>query len=336
VSSSTIAESSKAKVLADPPADAVPTATPSAPPAPVVPDKRIKALVRFAASITIFNILGHTVLGFEQSPVTPIATALFAYVLELSLETIHARARHQAPRYAGGIRNLVTFLLPAHIAAMATAMLLWGSSLIWPYLFAVSVAITVKHVVKAPVAGRWRHTMNPSNTGIVATLLLFPWVGIAPPYMFTASVQQPIDWLLPLGILGAGTMLNVKLTGKAPLIMAWVGGFIVQAVLRSLLFDHSLAGALGPLTGVAVVLFTNYMITDPGTTPFARRGQVAFGLTCAAYYALLVTLHVSFGLFFALVATCLSRTVILHVIEARRRWTHPADPTVPVPAGGTS
>lgn len=333
MTTSATAETTKATIIAAAPGVAAPTPTPATPAASTGPDKRIKALVRFAASITTFNILGHTVLGFEQSPVTPIATALFAYVLELGLETIQARVQHRAPRYAGGIRSLVTFLLPAHIAAMATGMLLWGSSLLWPYLFAVSVAITAKHVVKAPVAGRWRHTMNPSNTGIVATLLLFPWVGIAPPYMFTASVQQPIDWLLPIGILGAGTMLNVKLTGKAPLIMAWVGGFIVQAVLRWLLLDHSLAGALGPLTGVAVVLFTNYMITDPGTTPVARRGQVAFGLTCAAYYALLVTLHVSFGLFFALVATCLSRTVLLLVIEARRRW---ARPNVPAPVGSTS
>ena len=38
-----------------------------------------------------------------------------------------------------------------------------------------------------------------------------------------------------------------------------------------------------------MVLYTNYMITDPGTTPFSRRGQIAFGLTNAAIYGLLVS-----------------------------------------------
>jgi len=35
------------------------------------------------------------------------------------------------------------------------------------------------------------------------------------------------------------------------------------------------------MTGVAFVLFTNYMITDPGTTPMAGRAQFMFGASVA-------------------------------------------------------
>lgn len=285
------------------------TAAPAPPTATRKPaDPRLSALRRFALSITVFNILGHTVLGFEQAPIVPLTTPLVAYAVDLGLEWLDSRLAGRPPKYGQSWSSVFHFLLPAHIAAMATSMLLFAGGLVWPYWLAAVVAVVSKHVVKMPApGGRWRHVLNPSNTGIVTVLLLFGWVGIAPPYQFTANVGQPVDWLVPLAVLFLGTMLNAKLTRKMPLILAWVAGFILQAVVRSVADGHLLLPALAPLTGVAFILFTNYMITDPGTTPFTRRGQITFGLGCAAWYGLLMALHVSFGLFFALVATCATR-----------------------------
>ncbi|GAB2962677.1 enediyne biosynthesis protein UnbU [Saccharothrix stipae] len=283
-------------------------------PAPVAltPElRRERALRRFAASITIFTVVGHVLLGFEQSPITPITTVLVGYATALLFEALDAWATGRTPQYRGGPRALVLFLLPSHIAALACAMLLWGNAALWPYLFAVTVANASKYLVRLDVRGKRRHVLNPSNSGIVVTLLLFPWVGIAPPYQFTANTGGAIDWLVPLAILMLGTMINAKLTGKVPLILGWVVGFAAQAVVRWLLLDHHLVGALLPMTGVAFVLFTNYMITDPGTTPFGRRNQVVFGVTAAAVYGLLVVNEVVFGLFFALVITCVLRGLVL-------------------------
>ena len=53
------------------------------------------------------------------------------------------------------------------------------------------------------------------------------------------------------------------------------------------------------MTGVAFLLFTFYMVTDPATTPSTPRGQIAFGAAVAAAYGLLMAFHVVFGLFFA-------------------------------------
>lgn len=305
--------------LAPPPQPPTLPDTAAALPAGKPIDKRVKALQRFALSITVFNLIGHLFLGFEQAPITPIVCVLFAYALDLLLETINAKAGGYPPGYAGGWRNLGIYLLPTHISALACAMLLYGNESLWPYLLAVCLAICSKHFVKLRLGGRSKHFLNPSNLGIVVVLLVFPWVSIAPPYHFTNNPTNAVDWLLPLGILMAGTMLNAGLTGKMPLIMGWLAGFVLQAVVRWQVLDHSLLGALAPITGLAFIVFTNYMITDPGTTPFKRRNQAVFGVATALIYGLLVVSHVAFGLFFALVITCVLRALVLLAGPAVRR-----------------
>lgn len=313
-----------------------PAARPAPPATSSVVDTRVRALRRFALSITVFTIAGHLVLGFEQSPLTPVAAVLTSYASALLLERLDSWALRRPCEYVGGFGALLTFLLPPHITALACAMLLYGNTSLWPYLFAVVVANSTKYVLRIRLRGRLRHVLNPSNAGIVITLLLFPWVGIAPPYHFTNYVTGTIDWLVPLAILALGTMLNVKLTGKLPLIMGWVGGFAAQAVLRWLLLDHSLVGALLPMTGVAFIIYTNYMITDPGTSPVKPRNQVVFGVTTALVYGLLVVSGVVFGLFFALVITCVLRGLVLVAAPRLTAARSAARRAEPAPVAGVS
>ncbi|WP_285607321.1 enediyne biosynthesis protein UnbU [Actinokineospora globicatena] len=289
--------------------------------APVKPkrDPRVLALQRFAMSISAFTILGHIFFGFEQAPITPIVGLLVGYASAIGFEALDAWAYNRQPDFAGGARALGVFLLPAHIGALACSMLLYGNSSLWPYLFAIIVGNASKYVVRLRIKGKLRHVLNPSNTGIAVTLVLFDWVGIAPPYHFTNWLHGALSWLIPVGILMLGTMLNAKLTKKTPLIAAWVGGFVLQALVRWLVLDHALVGALLPMTGVAFILYTNYMITDPGSTPSAPRGQVVFGFTAAVVYGVLVSFGIVFGLFFALVITCLLRGGVLLVARARGR-----------------
>jgi hypothetical protein len=305
------------------------TEAPPAPPVPAKPpvDVRLKALRRFALSITVFNILGHTVLGFEQARIVPILAVLTSYAASLAFETLDAWALGRRPEYAGGRLAVFNFLLPAHIVGLACGMILYGNSSPWPYVFAVVVSNASKYLVRVRVKGRMRHVFNPSNSGIAVTLLLFSWVGAAPPYQFTNFTHGIIDWLLPVVVLFTGTLLNAKLTRKIPLIVGWVGGIVLQAVLRSLFFHHSLVGALIPLTGVSFILFTNYMITDPGTTPVRRWRQVAFGAGTALIYGILVVNEIAFGFFFALMITCGIRGITLYAgprLSARRAQREPA------------
>jgi hypothetical protein len=277
-------------------------------------DVRLAALRRFALAITVLNILGHTVLGFEQSWAQPLVALATAYGAELLLELVNAFTERRSVQFAGGgLGRLITFLLPAHITGLAVAMLVYANDRLWPIVFATVVAISSKVVFRAPVGERQRHFFNPSNFGISVTLLAFGWVGIAPPYHFTENLDRVGDWLLPAIIILSGSFLNWRLTRRIPLIITWLTAFAVQAVIRSVVFDTPLLAALLPMTGMAFILYTFYMVTDPATTPNGTWGQIVFGLGVALVYGLLMIFHVVFGLFFALTIVCAFRGIGLYV-----------------------
>jgi hypothetical protein len=296
---------------------------------------RLGGLRRFAIAISVLNLLGHTVLGFEQSWAQPLVALATAYALELVLESIDARAKGRRPLFAGGVRPLVDFLLSAHITGLAVSMLLYTNERVMPTAFATAAAIASKHLLRVPVGTGTRHFLNPSNFGITLTLLLFPWIGIAPPYQFTENTSGALDWILPAIIVVSGSFVNWRFTGRLPLIAAWLGGFALQALLRAAWFGTPPVAGLLPMTGLAFVLYTFYMVTDPATTPNGVRGQIAFGAGVAAAYGVLMLSHIVFGLFFALTAVCLLRGAGLQVLawaeQARRAKVLVHEPTIAGP-----
>jgi hypothetical protein len=168
-----------------------------------------------------------------------------------------------------------------------------------------------------------KHYLNPSNFGIAATLLLFPSVGIAAAYQFTENLGSTGDWVLPLVIICTGSILNTWYTGRIHLALAWVGTFALQAVVSSLILWFStgfcpIVARLSAMTGVAFILFTFYMVTDPATTPERPWAQVAFGVSVALVYSLFVASHVVFGLFVALAIVCLARGLGMYLLACRR------------------
>ena len=277
---------------------------------------RLGGLRRFAVAITVLNILGHVFFGFEQSYAHPLVAITSAYSAELLLEFIDARCNRRPLRFmGGGVRRFVEFLLSAHITGLACAMLLYANERLGPVVFASVVAICSKNVLRAPFGNGTRHFFNPSNFGITVTLLVFSWVSVAPPYQFTENMTGVGDWILPGVIVCTGTFLNARFTHRLPLIAAWLGGFIAQAALRSLFFNTPFEAALVPMTGVAFILYTFYMVTDPATTPSSRRDQIAFGLSVAAVYGMLMVAHVVFGLFFALTIVCAARGLCMFAMH---------------------
>jgi len=168
-----------------------------------------------------------------------------------------------------------------------------------------------------------RHYLNPSNFGIAVTLLLFPWVGIAGPYQFTENLGTIGDWAVPMVIICTGSFLNTWYTRRIPLLAAWVGTFALQAIVSSLILWYTtghcpIAARLSAMTGVAFILFTFYMVTDPATTPERPGAQVVFGASVALVYSLLVMSHVVFGLFVALVIVCVARGLGMYLLACLR------------------
>lgn len=291
---------------------------------------RLGALVRFSIAITILNLLGHTVLGFEISVMQMLVCITLGYLIEIVLESVAAWSENRKPVFlGGGFKKLVIFLLPAHITCLATSMLLYPGDRMLPLIFGVVVAMTSKAIFTVTAGGRRRHFLNPSNTGIGATLFLFPSVG-ALPYHFTSELHGYWDWALPALILCTGTLLNSLFTKRMPLILAWLGAFVLQAVIRHYLYPTWLPASLAPMTSVPFLLFTFYMITDPQTSPSSVRGQIVFGFSIGAVYGLLVGFHVVYMIFPALFIVCVGRGVVLYLSErglvqraqafAEQRW----------------
>ena len=284
------------------------------------PRLRLFALWYFVILLVIWTILGHTVLGFEQSKMQPLVAVLAASLMQFILEWVDARANRRLPRYqAGNWLDRVSFFVPAWIPGLAVAMLLYPNDLLWPMAFASGLSIASKVMFRAPVGKGTQHVFNPSNFGITFTLLAFPWIGLAPPYHFTENVVGIWNWVLPGFILLTGIIIHALFTGRLPLVSAWLFGFLAQAFLRSWYFGIPWLVPLVPMTSAAFIVFTLYMIPDPATTPLDSRRQVWFGLVVAAVYGLLQVSHVVFGLFIALFLVCALRGAELYLEAYRAR-----------------
>jgi enediyne biosynthesis protein E5 len=279
--------------------------------------RRYFALWYFTILLIVWNILGHLFLGFEQSHIQPLVGVATAILLQFLLEWIDARASGRKLRFTGSWADLVNFLPPAIIPALAATMLLYPNDRLMPVIFAVGVAICSKVIFRAPVGnGKTQHIFNPSNLGIVATLLLFPSIGVAPPYHFTENLTGMWHWALPGFVLATGLVVHGLFTGRLTLVLTWLVAFMMQGALRSWYFGMSWIVPLTPMTSAAFMVFTLYMIPDPATTPIKPLHQALFALAIAAAYGMLLVEHVVYCLFIALAIVCAMRGVGLYAWAA--------------------
>lgn len=280
------------------------------------PRLRLFALWYFTGLMILWNVIGHTVLGFEQSWASPLVAIATAVGVSILLDMIDARARGRALRFTGSVGAFLNFLPACLIPGFACSMLLYSNERLWPVVFAVALSIGSKLMFRAPVGnGQTQHIFNPSNLGVGATLALLPEVSFAPPYHFTENVTGLWDLGVPVLVLVTGIIIHALFTGRLPLVAAWVGGFIVQGVVRAALGGTPLFVPLMPMTSAAFIIFTLYMIPDPATTPLKPGRQALFGVSVAAVYGLLQALHLVFGLFYALLVVCAIRGLSLHAFN---------------------
>ena len=279
------------------------------------PKLRLFALWYFTTLMIVWNVVGHTVLGFEQSWATPLTAISTAILVSMFLDWIDARSNNRELRFTGSLGNFLNFLPACLIPGFACAMLLYANERLWPVIFAVVLSMGSKLVLRAPVGnGHTQHIFNPSNLGVATTLVLFPEVGFAPPYHFTENITGLWDWALPTVVLASGIIIHGLFTGRLPLVGAWIGGFILQGLIRAKMFGTPPFVPLMPMTSAAFIVFTLYMIPDPATTPLKPARQAAFGFSVAMVYALTQMMHIVFGLFFALVTVCAIRGLSLNAL----------------------
>ena len=295
------------------------------------PRLRLFALWYFTTLMILWNVVGHTVLGFEQSWASPVVAIATAVAVSMLLDGVDARARGRGLRFTGSFGDFLNFLPACLIPGFACSMLLYSNERLWPVVFAVVLSIGSKLMFRAPVGhGRTQHIFNPSNLGVGATLALLPEVSFAPPYHFTENVTGLWDLGVPVIVLVSGIIVHALFTGRLPLVAAWVGGFILQGVVRAVLGGTPAFVPLMPMTSAAFIIFTLYMIPDPATTPLKPGRQALFGLSVAVVYGLMQALHVVFGLFYALLMVCAIRGLSLHAFHL---WSRLLDTAVGVKPG---
>ena len=109
------------------------------------PGLRLFALWYFASLMTLWNIAGHTFLGFEQAWIHPVVAVVAACATQILLEWVDARSVGRKPRFAGSWANFANFLPPAAISGFACAMLLFPNDRIAPIVFAsvLSIALVI-------------------------------------------------------------------------------------------------------------------------------------------------------------------------------------------------
>ena len=71
--------------------------------------RRIGGLRRFAIAISVLNLFGHFVLGFEQSWATPLVALAAAYSTELLMDFVDAQISSRPLRFSGGILHKIDF-----------------------------------------------------------------------------------------------------------------------------------------------------------------------------------------------------------------------------------
>lgn len=169
--------------------------------------------------------------------------------------------------------------LSALNASFSVCMLL-RSETWWGLPLAAALANASKFVIRV----RGKHVFNPSNFGIVATLLLLPSVNFIP----------PAQWSYEFYLAGLCLMLGSTIVYRVRRFdISWTFFLSYMALIgiRTLVKDQGLMAWLYQFNA-GLVIFAFFMISDPKTIPDHRAGRILFaGLLVAVAYLLTNTFY---------------------------------------------
>ncbi|MEO5951698.1 MAG: enediyne biosynthesis protein, partial [Chloroflexia bacterium] len=143
------------------------------------------------------------------------------------------------------------------------------------------------------------------------------WTGMLP-WGYTVDLNGNWDWIVPTVITCLGIRLNLMFTGRIFIAISWLVTFILLGVGRAYVLDTPIAAQLVVLTGIPMVLFTLYMITDPQTSPSKLRSQLCFGGGIAVAYTVLLALQVQYTMFFCVAFVCAVRGAYFGLLSLRQ------------------
>jgi enediyne biosynthesis protein E5 len=254
--------------------------------------------------ITLVLVAGQVSFGFLESWSRTALAIATSILFELVLARVFVGTwPHLASAYVTGISVGILVRSPEY----------------WPYALCSAISIASKYLIR--VDGR--HIFNPSNLGIVAMLLL------ASDTVASLSVQWGNN-LLPLMVVwffGAAIIASV---GRFHITFTYVVSFVIFSFIRAGITGHPWLSEVAPITGPMYQLFIFFMITDPKTTVYSKRGQVLVAFLVAVVEAVLRLMQVVNAPFYALFMVGPSAVLIEIAMKRRAERQSISPPNHPV------
>ena len=185
-------------------------------------------------------------------------------------------------------------------------------------LLAAVITIASKSLIR--VGGK--HVFNPTNGGIVATLLLTNQVWVSPGQWGAAAAFA--------FLMACAGMLVVHRSARSDVTFAFIACYGALLFGRSLSLGEPLTIPLHRVQSGALLLFTFFMISDPKTTPDSRTGRVLFaGLVALGAWYVQFRMFRTNGLLWSL-AACSTLVPLIDRLApgARYIWSAPWASTV--------
>jgi Na+-transporting NADH:ubiquinone oxidoreductase subunit NqrB len=203
------------------------------------------------AALAAFLCYGCTGLDFEIGVLQIALTLATAIVMQLLLAVL---TRVNSPF---DIRS-------AFITGLSLCLLLRTNS-VWYAVIAAGAAILSKFVFRF----RGKHLFNPANFGLVILLLAGPRIAWCSAGQW-GSAAVLIFFLICVGLL------VVHRARRADVSLAFLGGYALLLVGRSMWLGEPWTIPWHRLQSGALLLFAFFMISDPRSTPNSWIGRLAF------------------------------------------------------------
>ena len=269
--------------------------------------------LKLSAIIITLQVLGQTVLGFKVSIAQILVTVGACAVVDMAMAFKRQRMIVW-PASALLTGNSVAFILRASGTRHGDWWTLHG---IQYFLIAAMLSLLSKYLIQSG----GRHFFNPSNAGLVWTLLIIGPVHVFPQYLWWGPLHAPVIAALAVIFVGAVWLLRtvgmVEMAAAFWFTLAAAVGVFAVAGSSFIAIWHS-----GPISGFQywrdilfspeLLIFVFFMMSDPKTAARTRVGRVVYGaLTALVAAALLVVEPTEFGIKVAILA---SLTVVCAIV----------------------
>jgi enediyne biosynthesis protein E5 len=223
-------------------------------------------------------------------------------------------------RLAGGAAPFRSNARSALISGLSLCLLLRTNR---AELAALAAIVTIGGKFLIRIDGK--HVFNPTNSGIVAMLLLTDQVWVSPGQWGAAA-------FLAFLFACAGALV-VNRAARSDVTYAFVACYSALLFGRSFYLGEPMTIPLHRLESGALLLFTFFMISDPKTTPDSRMGRVLFAALVAfgAWYVQFRLFRTN-GLLWSLAACSTIVPLIDRIVPGSRYAWASRSKSTPAPA----